>query len=289
VNERYGSQSMVAPLRRVLVRRPGETFGEADPDVWHYRSRPDLPAARGEHDALCELLRESGAEVIEHDSPETKSADAIYVHDPCIVTSAGAILLRMGKPLRGDEPGAIAAALEAAGVPVYRTLEGKARAEGGDLLWLDDRTLAVGTGFRTNEEGVRQLEEALDPLGAGVAVVPIPHPADPDACLHLMSFISMIDHDLALVYPPWMPAELRSLLDDRGIATVEVPDSEIESMGPNVLAVGPRDCIALEGNPVTQERLVGAGCRVRTYRGEEISLNAEGGPTCLTRPILRVA
>lgn len=278
---------MVEPLRRVLVRRPGEAFGAADPVEWHYRTRPDLAVAQSEHDALVALLHESGAEVIAHDQPTTASADAIYVHDPCLVTNAGAILLQMGKSLRQDEPQAIGAALAAAGVPIYRRLTGTAAAEGGDLVWIDERTLAAGVGFRTNAEGIRQLEAALSPLDVAVIPLPIPAPPDREACLHLMSFFSMLDRDLAVVHSPSLPPELPRLLETRGVRCVEVSEQEIETMAPNVLAVAPRDCIMLEGSPITCERLETAGCRVRTYRGAEISLNAEGGPTCLTRPVLR--
>lgn len=278
---------MVEPLRRVLVRRPDEVFAAADPAAWHYRTRPDMAAAQEEHDALVTLLRESGAEVIPHDQPTTRSADAIYVHDPAIVTNAGAILLQMGKSLRKDEPQAIGAALAAAGIPMYRQLTGAARAEGGDLVWIDERTLAAGVGFRTNAEGVRQLEAALSPLDVAVVALPIPAPPDREACLHLMSFFSMLDRDLAVVHPPSLPPELAELLEARGVQCVAVAEQEIETMAPNVLAVAPRDCIMLEGSPLTRRRLEAAGCRVRTYRGLEISLNAEGGPTCLTRPVLR--
>lgn len=274
---------MYGTLRRVLVRRPDEVFGSADPDVWHYRSAPDLEAARREHDAFVALLRASGAEVAYHVEP-TASADAIYVHDPSIVTDAGTVSLRMGKSLRADEPPAAGRALQKAGVPLYRALEAPARAEGGDLLWLDGRTLAVGVGVRTNEDGARQIERALRPLGAAITVVPVP-----GSCMHLMSSVSILDRDLALVDPSLAPAELVRLLGKHGIGIVEAATTEIASMAANVLAVAPRDCIALEGNPLTRRRLTAAGCRVRTYVGREISSNAEGGPTCLTRPILRLA
>ena len=283
----YGSQSMVEPLRRVLVRRPDAAFAVEDPHAWHYADRPDLVLAQAEHDAFAGLLRDARVEVLYHDAPQPGAADAIFVHDPAIVTDRGAVLLRMGKRLRRGEEDAIGRQLEAIGVPILYRLHDDASAEGGDLLWIDHDTLAVGQGFRTNEEGLRQLREALDPLGVGTVPVDLPYGEGPDACLHLMSLISLVRSNLAVVYEPLLPVALHRLLSDRGVRFVRVPDAEFGTMGGNVLALSPGECVMLEGNPVTKRRLEEAGCRVRTYRGQEISVKAEGGPTCLTRPILR--
>lgn len=283
----YGCQSMVDPLRRVLVKRPDEVFGSADPAIWHYTSRPDLAEAQREHDALTEILRVAGAEVVDHAEPQPGRADAIYVFDPALVTDRGAVILRMGKALRRGEEAALARRFEALGIPILATLDGTATAEGGDLLWLDHRTLAVGQGFRTNAEGARQLREALAPLGVQVVPVELPYWTGPEACLHLLSLISLVDHDLAVVYPPLLSVPFWSLLRDRGFRLVEVPEEEFPTQGPNVLALAPGKALMLEGNPVTQRRLEEAGCEVLTYRGREISWKAEGGPTCLTRPLWR--
>lgn len=281
----FGGQNMFEPLRRVLVKRPDEAFGGADPERWHYTSRPDLNEARREHDALVEILAGAGAEVIDHPEPQPDRADSIYVFDPALITDRGAVILRMGKELRRGEEAAMARRLREIGVPILAELGGEALAEGGDLLWLDPETLAAGQGFRTNAEGLRQLREIL----TGVEVLPVELPffTGPDACLHLLSLISIVDRDLAVVYPPLMPVSFWRLLNDRGFRLVEVPEEEFPTMGPNVLALGPRKCLMLEGNPVTRDRLERAGCEVLTYRGREISLKAEGGPTCLTRPIWR--
>lgn len=278
---------MVAPLRRVLVRRPDETFGSADPARWHYTSRPDLDEARREHDVLVGMLQEAGAEVIEHSEPQPDRADAIFVFDPVLITERGTVLLRMGKPLRRGEEEALARRLEEVGVPVLGALQGEATAEGGDLLWIDRHTLAAGQGFRTNAEGLRQLREILSPLGVEVLPVELPYFGGPEACLHLLSMISMVDDDLAVVYPQLLAVPFWNLLRDRGIRLVEVPEEEFPTQGPNVLALAPRKLLMLEGNPVTRHRLEEAGCEVRTYKGNEISLKAEGGPTCLTRPVWR--
>jgi dimethylargininase len=285
----YGSQSMVEPLRRALVKRPDEAFAVDDPTKWHYAGRPNLELAQREHDALVAILRQAGAEVIYHDELQPGRADAIFVHDPAIVTDQGAVILRMGKELRQGEEAAMARRLEGIGVPVHYTLHGKARAEGGDLLWIDHDTLAVGQGFRTNAEGLRQLKEALEGFGVTIIPVQLPYYNGPEACLHLMSLISLVDHGAAVVYPSLLPVPFWQYLKDRAFRLIEVPDEEFETMGPNVLALAPGKCLMLDGNPITKRRLEEAGCQVLTYRGNELSLKTEGGPTCLTRPILRCA
>jgi N-dimethylarginine dimethylaminohydrolase len=283
----YGSQSMVEPLKKVLVRRPDAAFGNADPERWHYVSQPELEAAQTEHEAFTATLREAGCEVVYHETSLPDHADAIFTHDPVIITDEGAVVLRMGKTERRGEEAAIAATLESIGVPILAALEGDATAEGGDLVWLDHQTLAVGRGYRTNAEGFRQLTAALRPLGVETVEVQLPHGDGPASCLHLMSFISMLDHDLAVAYPPLMPVPFMELLAELGISLIEVPEAEYTTMGPNVLALAPRRCLAIEGNPVTKQRMEAAGCEVLTYRGRELSLKAEGGATCLTRPVLR--
>ncbi len=283
----YGSQSMIAPLLRVLVKRPDEAFATADPDEWHYTGKPDLENAQREHAALIDVVRRSGAEIIYHEEGLTDLADAIYVFDPVLVTDAGTIVLRMGKHLRRGEEARMASALERAGVPVYHALRGEAVAEGGDLLWIDHDTLAVGLGFRTNREGLRQLREVLSPLGVTAVSVDLPYHFGPECCLHLLSLISIVDDRLALIYPPLLSAPFWQYLEERGFRFIHVPPEEFATMGPNVLALAPGKCVMLRGNPVTQRRLMEAGCEVITYEGDDISLKAEGGPTCLTRPVLR--
>ncbi len=285
--EQYGSQSMIAPLQKVLLKRPEEAFAVDDPVAWHYTERPNLLEAQQEHDNLAALLRQAGAEVIYSDAPQPDRADAIFVFDPALVTEHGAIILSMGKLQRRGEEAAMAHCLEQLGIPILYTLHDEARAEGGDLLWLDHDTLAVGLGFRTNAEGFHQLKEALREIGVRVLPVELPYYTGPEACLHLLSLISIVDHHLAVVYPSLLAVPFWQELKRQDFKLIEVPDAEFATMGPNVLALAPGHCLMLEGNPITRQRLEQAGCEVITYRGNEISLKAEGGPTCLTRPILR--
>ena len=279
----YGARSMTAPLRRVLVRPPQP----ADGLRWReygWRAEPDAGAAAAEHEALREILAGAGAEVIVAEG-EQGNPDAIYAYDPVLVGERGAVLLRPGKDGRLGEPAALEATLADAGVPVAARIEAPGTIDGGDTLWLDRDTLLVGRGYRTNASGVQQLQAAF--ADAEVLSYDLPHWHGRAEVMHLMSLISPLDDDLALVYPRLAPVRLLELLAERDIDTVEVPDDEFESMGPNVLALGPRLALALEGNDETRRRMEAAGVEVLVYKGDEISRKGDGGPTCLTRPVLR--
>jgi N-dimethylarginine dimethylaminohydrolase len=274
---------MTAPLTRVLVRPPGTDFSRWQEYGW--RSEPDAGRIAAEHAGLRAALEAAGAEVVVAAAATDGNPDAIYVYDPAIVADSGAILLRPGKEGRRGEIDSMRADFAAAGVPVAGELTAPALAEGGDTLWLDEKTLAVGLGYRTNEEGAAQLAATLPEVD--VVTFDLPHFHGRGEVLHLMSLISPLDGDLALVYLPLMPVRLVELLEQRATQFVEVPDEEFESMGCNVLALGPRVALALDGNPETRRRMEAAGVDVRVYEGEELSRKGDGGPTCLTRPLLR--
>jgi dimethylargininase len=282
--ETFGCTSMTGSLKRVLVRPPlPEDIARWRAAGW--RAEPDPVAAAREHETFCLLLEEAGCEVVvsEHDRG---NPDALYPYDPVLVGRDGAVLLRPGKVGRRGEPAALAPSLEAAGVPVAAALGEPALAEGGDTLWLDDDTLVVGIGYRTNESAIAALEAAFP--GTAVLALDLPNWNGEGEVLHLLSFISPLDRDLALVWPRLAPVRLLRLLAEREIRVVEVPDDEFASQGPNVLALGPRRALALEGNPETRRRMERTGVEVTVYRGDEISRKGDGGPTCLTRPLLRV-
>ncbi|HJS48791.1 MAG TPA: arginine deiminase family protein [Gaiellaceae bacterium] len=274
---------MTGELKRVLVRPPLPE----DAANWRahgWRAAPDQSAAAAEHEGFCTLLEEAGAEVVVS-RHEPGNPDAIYVYDPVLVGDDGAVLLRPGKESRRGEPAALEEALEAASVPVAAALALPALAEGGDTVWLDERTLLVGIGYRTNAAAVPALEAALP--GVEVVSFDLPHWNGAGEVMHLMSFLSPLDEDLAVVYPRTAPVRLMRLLAERGIEVIEVPDDEFESLGPNVLALGPRRALALDGNPETRRRMERSGVDVVVYVGDEISKKGDGGPTCLTRPLLR--
>jgi N-dimethylarginine dimethylaminohydrolase len=271
---RYGCDNMVAKLERVLVRRPEE----AACGLWQdygWRSAPDFEKLLREHDALCALLESAGTEVV-YGGPVPSGLDAIYAFDPAIVSGRGAVVLRPGKDLRLPEAAAIADDMAAAGIPVVATLEAPATADGGDTIWLDGRTLLVGRGYRTNAAGVGALRAALPDVD--VIEFDLPHYHGSDEVMHLLSLVSPVSHDVAVAYLPLMPVRLVQLLETRGITLIDVPAEEFGTMGPNVLA--------LERNRETRRRLERAGVEVLTYEGTELS-KGDGGPTCLTRPLLR--
>ncbi|MBI2679416.1 MAG: amidinotransferase [Candidatus Solibacter usitatus] len=288
----YGCQSMISPVRRMLVKHPKDAFiGPGNLAAqWkdlNYLDCPDYEEAVREYEYFVSLLFKTIPQIEYLPTRADTGLDSIYAHDPVIVTARGAILCNMGKPQRRNEPAAAAAYLDLAGVPVLGKITDPGTLEGGDVVWIDERTLAVGQGYRTNAEGIRQLRELTRDLVDELIAVPLIHWSGPADVLHLMSMLSPIDRDLALVYSRLLPVPFRQWLLERGIRLVEVPDEEYDSMACNVLAVAPRKCIMIAGNPVTRKRLREAGAEVAEFAGEEICRKGAGGPTCLTRPIWR--
>jgi dimethylargininase len=279
--QRFGVSSMVAPLRRVLLRRPAAgDFAAAD---WR---PPDPDLLARQHDQFAQLLTDLGCEV-EVAAAADGLVDATYVRDAGMVTGRGAVLFQMTKPVRSAEPALLGVALAAAGVPVIAELTGTARADGGDIIWLDERSVLAGRSYRTNAEGVRQLRDILAAQDVRVASVDLAHDRGPGHVLHLMSVISPVASDLAVVYPPLAPVPLMEELAARGVRIVAVGPEEYETMGTNVLAVRPGVVVMLDGNPQTRKALEASGCEVHGYDGSEISVKGDGGPTCLTQPLLR--
>ena len=282
----YGAQGMTGRLRRVLVNRPGERFGAAhETEGAFYTEAVDLPRAQAQHDALVAVLENSGV-VVERLGSEA-GPDSIYTYDPALVCDGGAILLRSGKTIRRPEAPAMGEWFERNGIPVLARLEAPALADGGDLLWLDSRTLVIGRGFRTNEAGARAIATAVGPFVDAVHVVDLPIDRGADYCLHTLSLISMLDRDLAVVSLPLMPVHLWELLRERGVELVEIAEEEWDSLAPNVLALGPRDVVMLAGNPRTSKGLWSAGCLVTEIEGSDVAIKGSGGPTCLTLPLQR--
>ena len=281
---RFGAQSMTADLREVLVARPGEAFGRAFDDPAHGFLRPvDLERARREHEGLVATLDELGARVEILDA-ETEDPDLVYTFDPLLISNRGAIPLRPGKPNRANEPRVLEAWTTAAGIPTAGRIEAPGSLEGGDTFWLRPDLLCIGRTLRTNDAGARQLAEVV---GGEVRIFDVPYWRGPSELVHLLSVISPVADDLAVVFLPLLPVGLWELLGELGVRRVEVPEEEYRSLACNVLAVRPGVVIVADGNPVTRRGLEAAGCEVHAIRLGEIGENGSGGPTCLTRPILR--
>ncbi len=278
-------------LRRVALRHPREAFGgpEAIAASWrdlNYLEPPDYARALADYDSFAEILSASGAEIDYLPAAEGLTLDSLYVHDAALPGPHGIVLCNMGKPARALEPAVMGRTFEGLGLPVAGRIEGAGRLEGGDLVWFNEGTCAVARGYRTNDAGIAQLKALLGP-GVEVVTVALPHYRGPEDVFHLMSIISPLDADLALVHAPLMPVVFREWLLARGIALVEVAEDEFDQLGCNVLALAPRRCLTAAGNPKTRRRLEAAGCEVLTYPAAEISLKGQGGPTCLTRPLVR--
>lgn len=287
----FGAYNNYGPLKLVAVRHPREAFAsdarlDAEWQKLNYHARPDLANARAEFDRALAIIKATGATVVELPDDPSLTMDSLYTHDALVVTPQGLVRPRMGKPERRGEPAINGAALANLGLPVAGDITGDGKLEGGDLVWLDRHTLLAGVGYRTNLEGVRQLQ-ALAGADVTVEWFDLPHYKGKADVFHLMSVLSPLDHDLAVVYLPLMPARLAEFLAARGINFIHVPDEEFETMGCNVLALGPRHAMAVAGNPETAARMRAAGVTVEVIDGADICRKGEGGPTCMTRPLVR--
>ncbi len=287
-------QSESGKIKSVFIKNIQNAFvnEEIVSNQWkalNYLDKPDLSKAEEEYKKFEVLLRSEGAELHYFPQDSTVSMDSVYCRDAAIATDAGVIICNMGKPARANEPEAERKAFEKKGIKILGNIKTPGTVEGGDVAWLDEKTLAVGHTYRTNHEGIEQLRALLKPIGVNVISVPLPHYKGPSDVFHLMSILSPVDKNLAVVYSPLMPIVFRQELLMRGYELVEVPDSEFDGMGCNVLAIAPRKCLMVKGNPKTKAGLEKAGCTVLEYEGVEISVKGGGGPTCLTRPMEREA
>ena len=283
---------MTSTIRKVLIKDPKSAYkNQANIDTQYnelnYFGKPDFEISLKDYDSFKSILHNNGIEIHCLPSDDITSLDSIYTHDPCLVSNSGVILCSMGKDLRRKEPGMISNYFESLGIPIIGRISSPGKLEGGDIVWIDNRTVAVGVGYRSNLEGILQLKQILSDDIDEIIPVHLPHWTGPADCLHLMSNVSPIDENLFLVYSKLLPVSFREYLLGRKIKLVEVPDEEYESMGCNVLAIAPKKVIMIEGNSITKKLLEDEGVEIFTYSGLEISNKGAGGPTCLTRPFLR--
>lgn len=288
----YTSHSEIGKIKLLFIKDVEKAFKNEEHVEKHwkelnYTAKPDFENALHEYKSFKSILKGHVSEL--HYFPEDPSVnmDSVYCRDAAIATNRGMIICNMGKPGRINEPLAEKKAFSASGIPIVGTITAPGTLEGGDVAWLDEYTLAVGHTYRTNEEGIKQLTSLLQPLGVEVITVHLPHYKGPSDVFHLMSVLSPVDTGLAVVYSPLIPIVFRDLLIRRGFQFVEVPDEEFETMGCNVLALAPGECMMVNGNPKTKIALEKKGLKVSIYEGSEISVKGGGGPTCLTRPIYR--
>ncbi|MDX8444485.1 dimethylarginine dimethylaminohydrolase family protein [Mesorhizobium captivum] len=286
----FGSQSMAAPLRRVLMRSAANAMRDANRVAWHYGPGFNPAKAASQHAVLAELVLASGAEIEWIEDKADGLSDSVFTHDPSLMTDRGALILSMGKPLRAGEPSLHEETYRRLGIPILGRVEAPGQVEGGDCVWVDARTLAIGRGVRSNQEGIQQVSNLLTPLGISVYGFDLPLWQGEEACLHLMSVISPLADDLALVYSPLLPAPFYQMLKARGIRLVEGDADEFAAsngLSLNVLPTSPLKVIAVAGFPKTKAAMEAAGCTVEIFEADALCIACEGGPTCLTRPILR--
>ena len=287
----FGSFNNWGALRKVAIRTSGVAFNsdariDAEWEKLNYHERPDLKGANSEYAAVEKMLAATGAEIIRLPDGAGLTLDSLYTHDALVVTPRGLVRPHMGKPARRREPLINGTHLESLGFPVIGEITSPGLLEGGDLVWIDRHMLLAGIGYRTNAEGVRQLSELAGP-DVEILSFDMPHYKGKSDVFHLMSVLSPLDSDLAVVYLPLMPVRLVQFLESRGIGFIHVPEPEFDTMGCNVLALGPRHAMMVEGNPQTEARMRDAGVKVEVFKGYEICRKGEGGPTCMTRPLVR--
>jgi arginine deiminase len=286
-------QSMFRKLDHVIVKHPKDAFLNQEhlSKEWkkfNYINEPNFTKAQQEYEQFLSILHQHVNRVEFLPSSEEVGLDSLYAHDPVKFTKNGAIILKSGKKLRQPEAEVYRQFLKEREIPILGELTGEAVSDGGDLVWLDDRTLLVGRGYRTNDEAIEQLRVITKDIVDEFIVVQLPHDRGEEECLHLMSFISIVDDDLAVVHSRLMPVFLRQLLVKRGFQLIEVPEEEYDRLGCNVLALAPRVCVMVFGSPFTKQQLLDAGATVYEYEGNEISYLGTGGPTCLTCPVIRI-
>ena len=280
-------------LEKVYLKSAKEAFQSEeilknDWEELNYLSKPVFSSALKEYENFESIFKQNDIEVCYFPLNKNVKMDSIYCRDASIITNFGIIICNMGKEGRINEPDAQLEEYQQKNQVILGQIKSPGTLEGGDVAWLNEKTLAVGYSYRTNEAGIKQLKELIEPKGVTVLVADLPHYRGKEDVFHLMSILSPVDKDLAVVYSPLMPIKFRNELLKRGFELIEVPEVEFDSMGCNVLAISPRECLMVEGNPITKDRLEKAGCKVTTYLGKEISVKGGGGPTCLTRPLVRI-
>lgn len=289
----YGCQSMIGKIESILIKRPEQAFIsqenlDATWEEYKYFGCPDYERVLEEYAVFEQFIKENVEHVYYLPEDARTGLDSIYTHDPLKITEKGAVYFPMGKKLRSQEYLATKAYLESIGIPTLGEIKAPGKMEGGDVLWIDEKTVAIGRGYRTNDEGIRQFKELTKDVVDEYIIIPMPHGDGEDCCLHLMSIISFVDTDKAVVYSKYMPVFFREYLIEKGIQLIECSDEEYEYLGSNVLALEPGKCITIGGNPEIVKKMRDAGVEVLTYEGKELSYKGTGGPTCLTCPLKRL-
>jgi len=289
----YGSQNMVSQLKKVLMKKPQKFMSDVDKIKWNYGNPLNQDLIEKNYNDFIEIIRKSEIEIfyIKLDNEDEELCDSIFTHDPSFVINEGAIILNMNKALRKNEIYYHIKKYVSLNIPIIGKIIDEGRVEGGDCIWINNTTLLVGTGYRTNIEGVRQLNNILKNYNINVIHTELPKISNYNSCFHLMSIISMLDHDLVIGYEKFISTELSNILKKYNIEIIKIPEKEYldsKTLAVNILALSPRNLIMLRGYNKTADLLLKSGCKINFFYGDELCIKAEGGPTCLTRPILRI-
>ena len=269
----FGVSSMTATLKKVAVKAPGLSLLNADPKKWHYTKGFNPNIIEVVHNIFVKMLEDSGTEIYYMRGDDYEIADSVFTYDVSLMTPSGAILMSPGKMLRRGEQNLHKNFYHKHSIPIVGSIVGNATAEAGDTLWIDDKTLIIGRGFRTNLAGLEQLKKILNPQDINVYSFDLPVYSGESSCLHLMSLISLIE-----------------LLQKHNFTIIQAPFDEFkksDTLSVNVLATKPGECIMIDSAPKTLDLLRGAGVHVKVFHGDPLCIACEGGPTCLTRPLLR--
>ena len=287
----FGVSSMIAPLKKVALMKPGKSLFNADAKKWNYNNKFDPKKIEAVFLSFLNLLQEDKIQIFWMDETQTDIADAIFTYDASLMTPEGGILMSLGKNLRKGEQEIHRQFYIKNNIPIISEINGRATAEAGDTLWLDKKTLVIGKGFRTNEDGANQIKMIMNKIGIQVHIFDLPVYQGKNACLHLMSLISILDDKKALVYSSLLPVGLYKLLLKNNFSLVEAPKEEFQlsnTLSTNILATSPGNCIMIDSLPQTRSALEKEGIKIRVFKGDELCVACEGGPTCLTRPLYRL-
>lgn len=290
----FNCNNMIDPIKKIILKHPKEAFINQKKinkefNTLNFTEAPNFNESLNEYESFIKILDSFGIKKYFLKKNDSTSIDSIYTHDPLVITNKGVVLCNMGKVNRISESKAIKEFLIELKIPILGEITSPGKLEGGDIVWINKKTIAVGTGYRTNNEGIKQLKQILSNTVERIISVPLPHWNGPNDCLHLMSNLSPIDNDLFLIYSRLLPVQFLEQLQKYNIGLINVPDKEYYTMGCNVLALAPRKVVMLKGNPITKKKLEAENVEVLTYKGTEISLKGSGGPTCLTKPFLRTS
>jgi len=288
----FGAQNMVSHLKKVLMKKPQNFMSKVDSQKWNYTFPLDQEILYENYNEFYKIIKNSGAEIVDLKLRNEKEelCDSIFTHDPSLVLNDGAIILNMGKNLRKKEAEEHINFYNEEKIPIIGKVINNGTIEGGDCLWINKKTLLVGESYRTNKIGIDQLGNIVNKHDIKLIPIKLPKYNNENSCFHLMSLISMLDEDLAIGYLKLLPLDLINLLNNNNIKIIEIPEDEYfksKTLAVNVLTLSPRNLVAMKGYPKTIDLLREYGCKINLFSGGELCIKAEGGPTCLTRPIWR--